>query len=77
MWKNDLVNFTTRVRHEHDTNTSATRMEIFDFDNNDTSENIFSHPRISHIANQRLQGEEQFHSENYLSEMPCSHDKCV
>ena len=52
-------------------------MEIFDFDNNDTSESIFSHPRISHIANQRLQGEEQFHSENYLSEMPCSHDKCV
>ena len=27
------------------------------------------------MANLRLQGEEQFHSENFLLEMPCSHAK--
>ena len=62
----------TRVRHDHYTNdtsatwvlhkrhecdTSATRVKNFDFDN-DTSENIFSHPRISYMANEILQGEE-------------------
>ena len=45
--------------------TSATRVKKFDFDNK-TSEN--SH--ISCMANERLQGEEQFHSKNYLLEMP-------
>ena len=46
-----------------------TRVNKFDFDN-DTSEIIFSHPYISYIANERLQGEEQFHFKNYLLEMP-------
>ena len=27
------------------------------------------------MANERLQGEEQYHSNNYLLEMPCSHVK--
>ena len=27
------------------------------------------------MVNERLQGEEQFHSKNYLLEMPCSHAK--
>ena len=49
--------------------TSMTRVNNFDFDN-DTSEIIFSHPYISYIANERLQGEEQFHFKNYLLEMP-------
>ena len=75
----------TRVQrkwHKCDTNatewdtidTSATRVKIFDFDN-DTSENIFSHSRISYMTNERPQGEEQFHSKNYLLEIPCSHVK--
>ena len=54
--------------------TSTTRVKNFDFDN-DTSENIFSHHYISYMANERLQGEEQFHSKNYLLEMPRSHAK--
>ena len=49
--------------------TSVTRVNNFDFDN-DTGEIIFSHPYISYIANERLQGEEQFHFKNYLLEMP-------
>ena len=49
-------------------------MKNFDFDN-DTSENIFSHPYIIYIANKRLQGEEKFHSKNYLLEMARSHAK--
>ena len=49
-------------RQECDTNkTSGTRVRNFDF-YNDSSENIFSHPYISYIANESLQGEEQFHS---------------
>ena len=65
----------TRVRQECYTNdTSATRVRNFDF-NNYTSENIFSHPYISYMANERLQEEEQFHSRNYLLEMPRSHVK--
>ena len=65
----------TRVRHECYTNdTSATRVKNFDFDNN-TSENIFLHPYISYIGNERLQGEEQFHSKNYFLEMQRSHAK--
>ena len=34
------------------------------------SENIFSHLNISYMADERLQGEKQFHSKNYLWEMP-------
>ena len=68
----DLV---TRVRHECYTNdTSATRVENFDFDN-DASKIIFSHPYIYYIASERLQGEQQFHSRNYLLEMPRFHAK--
>ena len=64
-----------RVRHEcYTKDTSATRVKNFDFDN-DTSENIFSHPYICHMASKRLQGEEKFHSKNYLLEMPCSYAK--
>ena len=70
----------TRVQHECYTNdTRATRVKHFDFDN-DTSENIFFTPYISYIANDRLQGEEQFHSKNYLLEKPRSYqnafEKC-
>ena len=54
----------TQMRHEHYTNnTSVTRAKNFDFDN-DKSENIFSHPYVSYIMNERLQRKEQFHSEN-------------
>ena len=63
----------TLVRHECYTNdTSATRVKNFDFDN-DTSENIFSHHYINYVANERLQGQEQFYSKNYLLEMTLSH----
>ena len=52
-----------------DTNdTSATRVKNFNFDN-DTSKNIFAHPYIYYMASERLQGEEQFHSKNYILEM--------
>ena len=53
---------------------SATRRKNFDFDN-DTSKNIFAHPYIYYLAKERLQGEEQFHSKNYLLEMPRFHAK--
>ena len=49
-------------------------MKKFDFDNG-MSQNIFSHPNISYMANERLQEEEQLHSKNYLLEMLCSHAK--
>ena len=65
----------TQVRHECDTNdTSATRVKNIDFDN-DTSKNIISHPYIYYMASERLQGEEQFHSKNYLLEMSRFHAK--
>ena len=65
----------TRVRHECYTNdTNATRVKNFDFDS-DTSKNIFLQPYIYYMANERLQREEQFHSKNYLLEMPCFHVK--
>ena len=85
---NDLVYFKTRVpdtndtsatkgRHERYTNDStAIRVRNFHFDN-DTNENISqkTQPYISYMANEILQGEEQFHSKNYLSEIPRSHAK--
>ena len=65
----------THVRHESGTNnTIATQVKNFDFDN-DTSENIFSHPYINYMPNERLPSEEQFHFKNYLLEMPSSHAK--
>ena len=63
------------MRHEWDTsNTSATRVKNFNFDN-DTSKNMFSHSYIYYMASERLQGEKQFHSKNYVLEMPHLHDK--
>ena len=53
---------------------SATRVKKFQFDVG-TSENIFSHPYISYMANERLQGEEQSHFKNYHLEMSRSHAK--
>ena len=37
----------------------------------------FSHPYIYFIAGERLQEEGQFHSKNYLLEMPCSYAKML
>ena len=54
--------------------TRTTRVKNFDF-GNAMSENMFSHPYISYIANERLQGEEQFPSKNYISEMLRSYAK--
>ena len=65
----------TRVLHKrHECDTCATRVKNFDFDN-ETIENIFSHPCISYMANEQLQGEEQFHCMSYLLGMPRSHGK--
>ena len=67
----------TRVQQECYTNdTRATRVKNFDFDN-DTSENIFSHPYISYRANEILQEEEQLHSKNYLLSCLVPMPKCV
>ena len=52
--------------------TSPTRVKIFNFDN-DTSENIFLHPYISYMAIETIQEQQEFHSKNYLLEMPRSH----
>ena len=66
---------TTQVRHDCYTNdTSMTRVKKFYLDN-DMSKNIFSHPYIYYMASERLQGDEQLHSKNYLSEMSRSHAK--
>ena len=66
---------TTQVRHDCYTNdTSMTRVKNFYLDN-DMSKNIFSHPYIYYMASERLQGEEQFHSKNYLLEMSRFHAK--
>ena len=65
----------TRVRHEcYTSDTISTRVKKFDYDN-DTGKNIFSHPYIYYMASERLQGEEQFHTKNYLLEMSCFHAK--
>ena len=45
---------------------------------NDTSAarvKTFSHSYISCMANEKLQGDKQFHSKNCLLEMPCFHVK--
>ena len=39
------------------------------------SKNIFSDPYINNMAIERLQGEEEFQSKNYLLVMPRSHAK--
>ena len=61
----------TRVRHECYTNDmSATWVKNFD---RDTGKNIFSHPYNYYMACERLQGEELFHTKNYLFEMSRFH----
>ena len=72
----------TRVQHKwRECVTSATQTarerhewKNFDFDNC-KSKNIFSYSYIYYMASEILQGEEQFHSKNYLLEMPRSHAK--
>ena len=54
----------------------ATRLKMFRFDSN-TSENIVSNLHISYRPNERLHGEEKFHSKNYLLQMPPWKAKCV
>ena len=49
-------------------------MKNFDFDK-DTSENSFPQPYMSYMANERLQGEGQFHSKSYLLKMLRCHAK--
>ena len=53
---------------------NATQVKNFDFDKF-TSENISSQTYISYMANERLQGEEQFNYKVYLLEMSHSHAK--
>ena len=64
----------TQVLHKlHESytyDTSGTRGKNFDFDN-DTSKNIFLHPFMYLMASERLHGEKQFHSRNYVLEIPC------
>ena len=62
---------TTRVRRDGKILTLIT-----------TRVKIFSHPRISYMVNEGQQGEEQFQSKNYLSEVasfPCQNafEKCT
>ena len=57
-------------RHELDaSDTSAIRVKKLDFDTC-TIENIFSHPYISYIANERFYGEQQFHFWKCLVHIP-------
>ena len=54
----------THTRYEcYTKDTSATQVKIFDFDN-DSGKIIFSPPHIYYIARERLQEEEQFHTNN-------------
>ena len=62
------------MRHERHKCHTSERMKKFGFDN-DTSENTFSHLHISYMADERLEGEVQFHSKNYLLEIPRSSRK--
>ena len=73
--RNERDTSATQVRHEcYTKDTSAAQVKNSDFDNG-TSKNIFSHPYIYYIVSGRLQGAEQFHSKNYLLEMPRFHAK--
>ena len=49
-------------------------MKNFDFDNG-TGKTILSNTYIYYMASERLQGEEQFHTKNYLLEMSRFHAK--
>ena len=65
----------TRATRVPDTSdTSATRVKNFDFDNG-TSKNIFSHPYIYCMTSKRLEGEEQFYSQNFFLEISLFHAK--
>ena len=63
---------------ECDTNdTSVTGVKNFDFENG-TKGNTFSHPDISYVTNETLQGEEDFYFKNYLLEMcHCNCKMCL
>ena len=63
---------------ECDTNdTSVIGVKNFDFENG-TKGNIFSHPHISYVTNETLQGEEDFYFKNYLLEMcHCNCKMCL
>ena len=71
----------TRVLHErHECDTSATRTTQVRHEWKVlilivTRVKTFLHPYIYYVASERLQGEEQFRSKNYLLEMPCFHAK--
>ena len=54
--------------------TSATQVKKIDFDDG-TSKNIFTPLRLLYMVSERLQGDKQLHSKNYLSEMLPSHAK--
>ena len=75
---NTILTRATRVQHEqqycYTKDTIVTGVTKFDFDNV-TSENIFSNPYITCMVTERLSGEEQFPSKNYLLKMRCSHAK--
>ena len=63
------------MQHKCDTSATRTaRVKKFDFDS-DASKNIFLHTYIYYMASEGLQGEEQFHSKNYLLKMSCFHAK--
>ena len=63
-----------RVRHERH---ECTGVKNFDFENG-TKGNIFSHPHISYVTNETLQGEEDFYFKNYLLEMcHCNCKMCL
>ena len=72
---NTIATRATRARYgQHECDTSAKREKNFHFDN-ETSESMFSHPYISYMTNEKLQGKEQFNSKFYLLDMHCSHAK--
>ena len=70
IYKHDCQTRATRMRHKCDTSdtseTSATRVQH----KCDTSAS-----RAKRVANERLQGEKQFHFQNYLLEMSYLHTK--
>ena len=57
-----------QVRHKSDTSANGTILTTVQL-------KAYFHTPIGYITNKKLQGVEQFHSKNYLLEMPCSHAK--
>ena len=75
---NASATLATRVRHKCDTSvarTTRTRHGRKILILITTRVKTFSHPYIYYMASERLQGEEQFHSRNYLLDMPRFHAK--